>query len=264
MHCGCKSSGGHPGGGETYSGNYAPVTGTEQTAATTEAAPSGETMTINTGAQPPPTTTEQTGAVGEIPSSQIPAFPWPPPQASATAKLLPDFFTNAQTLGGVDKKLSGALGSCKYAQWSYYSVPGGFALITQMEQIEANGKPKKPRWMTTPNSSVRFSLNDYLRALLSAPLGRFRIIAFIVTKYPFSQTNVPVTRNEAMAWLPNGTNILPPPIAGQPYTAGHTCSALIYEFEVSGTNTAVLDMPSPISGKAHLTAAHLAPAKSLE
>jgi uncharacterized protein (TIGR02271 family) len=47
----CSSNKG--GGGEVYSGNYAPVTGTETTtttATTTTAAPSGETMTVNAGA----------------------------------------------------------------------------------------------------------------------------------------------------------------------------------------------------------------------
>lgn len=195
-----------------------------------------------------------------LPASEIPNFPWPPPEASATANLPPDFFKNANVIGDVNKKLSSALLACEYADTSYYAVPGGFALVTRLEQINADGTPKlsPDRWSVIPAHLASFNLADYIKALFGANPGRFRIIVFIVTQHPFSQATAAVSREEAMAWLPNGLNKLPTSIAQEPYSAAYTCTALVYEFELPETkDKAFLNKPSPLAAQTHLSKARL-------
>jgi len=211
-------------------------------------------------APPPPPVAASTNFPGGPVSSRIPDFPWPPPEASAMANLPTQFFAQAHYLRDVESKLSEALSSCEYAQTSYYAVPGGFGLVTRIEQINTDGTPKAPpnRWATATAPPAHFSLSEYMKALLTANAGRFRIIVFVLTKYPFTQTSATVTREEAMTWLPNGANRLPSSIGDEPCTPSHLCTALIYEFELPETkNQAVLNKPSSLSCQAHLAAAHL-------
>lgn len=192
------------------------------------------------------------------PAEEIPRFPWPPPEASATMSLPPEFFSKAKVLGDVERKLSSALGSCDYAETSYYAVPDGFALVTRLEQINPDGMPKAPpdRWSVKTTPLRDFSLGEYIRALFGERPGKFRIIVFVVTPHPFSQANVTVSREEAIAWLPRGLNKLPMSIAEQPYSTSHTCTALIYEFALPETQAkATLSKPSGLSCKTHLSKA---------
>jgi hypothetical protein len=192
--------------------------------------------------------------------NEIPKFPWPPPEASAIANLPPQFFTNAHSLADIEAKLSAALASSDYIQTGYYAVPAGFALVTRIEQINNDGTPKPPpgRWAIKPVRSFNLSLGDYIKALFEATPGRFRVIVFVVTKFAFTQTSIAVTREEAMQWLSSGGNRLPHAIGDQPYTADHICTALIYEFEMPETrDKAILNKASPLTAKAHLTAAKL-------
>lgn len=205
-------------------------------------------------ASPPVASTNAPGGV------DIPSFPWPPPEASASMDLPSKFFVGVTNLHQVDGKLSDALLSCEYAEKSYYSVPGGFALVTRLEQINADGTPKalQDRWSVKTSPMRDFSLSAYIKALFGARPGRFRIIVFVVTDHAFSQAPVPLKREEAMAWLPAGLNRLPPSIGQLSYSPSHSCSALIYEFELAeNAQEAVATRPSSLSGESHLTKAML-------
>ena len=74
------------------------------------------------------------------------------------------------TLGEVARHLEGALSGVGYGERSYYTVPGGFALATRLEQITPDGTPKPDpqRWSTALPEQPVFSLGDYLRALFAA------------------------------------------------------------------------------------------------
>lgn len=201
------------------------------------------------GPSPPPITPE------------IPSFQWPPPQASAMQNLPREFFASAKFLRDVESKLSAALTSSGYATPSHYAVPGGFALVTQLEQINDNGTPKSPpnRWATITVRPTHFTLAEYLTALLRANPGRFRIIVFIVTTKPFKEdTTTVITREQAMQWLPGGVQRLPSSIGDEPFTSEHLCTALVYEFELPETKAkAELKQPSSLTCHDHLTAAEL-------
>jgi len=103
----------------------------------------------------------------------------------------------------------------------------------------------------------QFSLEAFLSALFSRPKGYFQVLAFIVTAAPFTQGQ-PITSDEATAWMRRGANRLPPEISSLPYTPEHSCSALIYEFEIQDRKP-IFRNPGRLTATNHLIAANLLP-----
>lgn len=173
----------------------------------------------------------------------IPAFLWPPPEASASMKIPSQFLIDsnapATTLAQVAQRLESAFAQTGYVERSYYSVPGGFALVSRLEQFNPDGSSKTPpeRWAAEITPPKVFSLSSYMKALFLPQEGHFRIIIFLVTSAPFAQQpeNV-VTQEEAQEWLSGGTQMLPPSLGNSTYSDRHYCVALVYEFEQSSRN----------------------------
>lgn len=191
--------------------------------------------------------------------SDVPEFPWPPPHASASAiipsDLVEDHESDATNLGHVDQTLAHALDAAGYAEVSYFSVPNGFALVTRLERIECDGTPKEPgRWSPEIEhlGFSNFSLRDYLINLFTADPGLYRVIVFIVSPHPFSQSDIIVDRIDATDWLREGLNRLPTSISTLAYTEDFTTTALIYEFEQPESQEPLLKLPSHLSGRTHL------------
>ncbi len=166
-----------------------------------------------------------------------PAFPWPPPRPTVRAVLERDAaFAGAANLGDTAERLSRALRAAGYESPAFYSAPGGYAMAARLEQIEADGTPRPVpmRWSAALPQREVFSLGDYFKALFSAPEGHYRVIVFVVSDRPFATSDTGTSREEADAWLHGGLNVLPAAIAGLPLTAGHACTALIYQFRKQG------------------------------
>lgn len=185
-------------------------------------------------------------------------FPWPPPQASATVNLTGPLLASHKpfaSLGDANVVLQAALQQTGYAETSYYSVPDGFALASKLEQTDPDGpsRPEHDRWSIELQKMSRFSLGDYLRALFTANPGHYRIIVFIVTDVPVTQSSERLTVDEAIAWLRGGQQGLPPEIAQLPWTPATTCTALIYEFirEQQNPQPRVV-VPGALGGMTHL------------
>lgn len=215
----------------------------------------------------PPSPVEEVLVTGSRPIQLIldmPNFPWPPPQASATAVIPDNFFRGARSddilLGDIDTRIKGALDSSEYFERSYYAVPDGFALVTHLENINPDGTPKPgdDRWAIKVGPLRSFSLESYLKALFTSNPGFFRIIVFIVTPHPFTQSDESVSRGKAVSWLHRGSHILPQEIATQPYTDRYSCTALIYEFEkIAGEDIASTVIPGKLPGRTHLERSQL-------
>ena len=139
-------------------------------------------------------------------------------------------------------------------------MPQGFALVSQLEQINSDGTPKDAtfRWTTTIAAPRVFSVSSYFHALLGATPGNYRVVVFIVT--PASLTTKPNTPGfqQAQDWLTGGANKLPNPIRDWPFTADSACTALIYEFEQASRDANAIErLPSALTGQMHLQAAGL-------
>jgi hypothetical protein len=181
----------------------------------------------------------------------VPKLPWPPPVAAAR-DVLPHQLFAAKHFGDVDWMLRTALDANGYAERGYYAVPRGFALVTKLEQIERDGTPKQTdRWSVSAPRLTKFSLQDYITALFSAPSGHYRVIVFVVTDVPFAGSAEKLGDVEAMKWVSGGLNVLPESIAKSANTTSMDCTALIYEFERARNATNLL-LASRIDGHTHL------------
>jgi len=160
------------------------------------------------------------------------------------------------TLKDVAARLENALKRGGYGQFSYYSVPRGFALVTRLEQFKRNGEPadEAHRWTQQIATPPIFSI-DYWASLFIGTTGRYRVIVFAVSDEDFfSQTTgkrVDVEQADKLAI--EGANRLPDVLGSTPYTDRHLCTALIYEFEKTA-----LDSPTEFKENGSLLAeAHL-------
>jgi len=175
--------------------------------------------------------------------------------------LLDSYFVTANgstTLGGVADKLRSAIETAGYQSHRFMPAQGGFALITEFEKISAAGKPDPHQRFNVnlqTNSARFFSLSDYLKALLTADVGHYRISVFIVTSGVVEQAAQGTTAS-ALENL-RGTDVLPPEVRGQPYVPanGSHCTVLVYEFEKPQNGDASLLTPSPVGGRDQLATA---------
>lgn len=220
----------------------------------------------------------------------LPGFPWPPPAASAFGLVplramldqwrsrhywpayphgasvymsppkLEAFYQAEPLLTHADYSLRYILAAAGYSEASYYSVPGGFALVSRMEQIESDGrsKPVPGRWENTSSGNVEFSIANYLRVLFTAPPGYYRILVFVVTPRPFTQSAVAASKETAQSWLGRGSNALPDDIGNRGLSGDFNCTALIYEFEKTADKPAPRSLvPGRLTAATHLAQAGL-------
>jgi hypothetical protein len=174
------------------------------------------------------------------PSDEYPQFPWPPPSPTASykidAQLLSILENKNITLGEIDEKIANALVMAGYTQKAYFAVAdNGFALVTQLEQINQNGTPKEGKERFTDKVPPRKidSWEAYIKALFTpSARGYFRIIVFIVTDKPFSTSGGTPEYPSSVFWLDEGMNVIPPEVAPIKFTQySYTITALVYEFE---------------------------------
>jgi hypothetical protein len=210
-------------------------------------------------APPPPAETTRAATF------KLPTFPWPPPPFSTRMKLDRALLVAGQaapTHGSVATHMEKALAANGYTQLSYYAVPDGFALVTQIERIDAQAaSAAEQRWSTQipAVSLIPFNLEAYLRALLGRNGDNFRVIVFTFTPTPFAAGGATVAPGEAMAWVEKGATALPAALAARPYGEDVVCTALIYEFTISSLGAAA-KRPGDFDGERHLRAAGILPA----
>ncbi|MBK6931888.1 MAG: hypothetical protein IPH12_13900 [Saprospirales bacterium] len=169
----------------------------------------------------------------------LPSFQWPPPECAAHKVLPATLFPAGKTLASVDTRLCRALDARGYAQRSYFQVPNGFALVTQLEQCDQAWKPRKgdDRWKDYPAPERFDDFWDYLESLVLPKSFNFRLFVFVVTDASITLSqDAPVSKEQALAWLQRGGLSLPPALGNQPFGANHKVTVLIYEFEGKGAD----------------------------
>jgi len=191
------------------------------------------------------------GASNAPAAEPIPQFPWPPPKTSLTQVLPSQFTSNLTDLGDVDQKLSFALYNAGYTQRSYYPVPGGFAVVTRVEQFANDGSPtENGRWFNEIPVPKSFSLQGYQSGLFVAPTGHYRVVAFIVTANSLTQPGTSLPKAEEALWA-GGGKTLPSAVASKPLGRAR-CTALVYEFTQESPMHEVKLTPTGLSAETHL------------
>ncbi len=192
-------------------------------------------------------------ALSNIP---IPRFPWPPPQCARRKEIDKALFGTGK-LKDVDALLKSALDKCKYGQQSYYYVPNGFALVTQLEQYNEIGTCKTTdadRWKDYPVPNDMEGWGEMFGRYFNGHTGYFRIFVFVVTDQAYvMDTKKIITKEEGKAWLQAGANTLPDAIGNLSFSKEHKVSVLVYEFEAkSSTNKAEAKCPGRLEPDVHL------------
>jgi hypothetical protein len=182
------------------------------------------------------------------------SFPWPPPRYSAVGIFGQDFprellGDDSATVGTVYKKIYGALTACdpKFVT-GLFGVKGGFALMAEMERVDADGQPAPGRYHFVTGWYPPTSLSDYISRLFLEKPGYFRLIVFAVTDeanaHP-GEENLPPIKNGVGHTLDElGTSSLP--------FKGRQCYALIYSFEKKPGSSTIEPASVPLSAKVHL------------
>ncbi len=180
----------------------------------------------------------------------MPNFPFPPPSCYTRFEIPPTVFNSAKLLGDVDNKLRSTLDNKGYNQRSYFYVPNGFALVTQLEQYNAKDatiRNDATRWLDYPKQEAFSGIMSYIASFIMPNKGYFRLFVFIVTNEPFGGSKQKVSKSEASAWLNQGFNKLPNAIKNAPYTEGYAVTVLVYEFEVPESNRKAKQVcPTPL------------------
>lgn len=101
-----------------------------------------------------------------------------------------------------------------------------------------------------------FSLWDFVKGLLFADPGRFRLIVFIISDQPFAATGKALTAPQGEELLLRGFNapLLDPK---WPFSRRHEVSVLVYEFEKKRNHDAVQVTPGKLLARTHLEKANV-------
>jgi hypothetical protein len=180
---------------------------------------------------------------------------WPVPLPSGHQELTNWRLGGAglATMGQVANKLEAALQAVGYVDRGYYSIPGGFALVTRVEQINPDGttKPMPDRFSSV--LSGPHTLADYLKELFTTQPGYYRILVFVVTDQTIPYTGEHVDQSVANGWLRSASS-LPDGLASEVAKPTAKCTVMIYEFENSGaSDTPATLMPNlSVSTEDHL------------
>jgi hypothetical protein len=185
---------------------------------------------------------------------RLPEFPWPPPRPSAELTLLRTLFPSAKQFE-VGEQLTSALVQAGYSEYSFYSAPGGFALVSRLERVREDGTaaPQELRFLQ-PGAEEPFSLTAYISRLFFAPTGYYRLIVFVVTDQPFTtDASKTIVAEEATRLLRSGANRLPDAYRSRDFSPSHAITALIYEFrkDPGDRDVRTLD-PGRFDGREHL------------
>lgn len=205
-------------------------------------------------------------------SIPLPALqPWPPLSPSTSYLLPRSLFPRCTLFSHLDKRLCQALDAHKYDRRSYFHVPGGFALVTQMEQFKSRNDPnktnkgasldEKSRWVDYPVFEEFQGVWDYLQGLFVARSGYFRVFVFIVTDEPFSNSaRTEPTEGEVRGWLGKGVGWLPEEVGNWKFSERHKVTLMVYEFEAKEIDKkAFFKTAALIQGREHLEKSGIGP-----
>ncbi|MBC7774240.1 MAG: hypothetical protein H7246_02280 [Phycisphaerae bacterium] len=188
------------------------------------------------------------------PYEDMPRFPWPPPHCFLRKTLVNNLATKANFFWQVDLRLQYSLDLKGYSQRSYFQVPGGFAIVTQLEQFDEKGSIREHcRWVDYPVRDFA-SVWDYITALVMDKPGHFRVFVFVVTNQPYEQAKRKASKEEATNWRFQGISGLTSGMSKSEVTDEHHLDVLIYEFEApQSTKACTPKCPCLLDSKTHLT-----------
>ena len=166
------------------------------------------------------------GAIGGI-GKLAPPIPsvslWPPPQPSAIYEI-PRAVNMPESLAPTIDAVQQTVRQAGYPISTWFPVPTGAAIITPLEQTDAEGYPRagESRWSSEVPPLRSTDLHSYAKALLTARVGYYRVLVIVITSYPL-QTGARLSAAEMNAlapWLARQVLSLNPMNSGCPRPTG--------------------------------------------
>ena len=186
-----------------------------------------------------------------------PSLPWPLMQPSDVTEIPLAAHNDGRlrTLGDLANAITRAMSECGYAGFRFYSVPGGFGIITPLEEVRDNGSrlPISERTSIEAPPHSEFDPLWYLRALIGGRVGYYRLLAIIVTPHDLIFDRTEPTSDDAKRLATGSRVVLPQTAQYQPIVRGTRAFAVIYEFSSRDIEkSAQLVRPSHVSASHYL------------
>ncbi len=157
-------------------------------------------------------------------------------------------------LENADSHLRGVLSEAGYSELTYFVLDDGFAQVTRLEKIDAEGRADSGSdRFAGPSTRSRFAcFAEFLKSGFGLREGRYRLFAVVVTAQNFTKGSRKMTRDEAAGWIDEGLVKLPVFLSRLPYSEDHVCTVLVYEFEAGRDGETTTIERSDWEGKTHL------------
>lgn len=185
--------------------------------------------------------------------SVLPTFPNPPPQPSARYIFNSSRIKNAKSYGDINDIVVNCLNHGGYQdKYNYFLFDEGFAIATDMEQIndDASPKPNNERWLQGSVNKFKetWSLRSYISKLFVSQPGYYRTIVFIISNSLNTFSPNDFNKELFSKYISQGAIDLPPGIKSKSLEKNITVTALIYEFKKSENSLNALLITDAIGG----------------
>jgi hypothetical protein len=170
--------------------------------------------------------------------------PWPPPMPTASYAYTPEWVHKHRTIGDLSADIEDVLRNSGYTQFSYTSVPDGFALATRFERIDQIEAPMTDttRWAPLAKDVPKTWL-DAMKSLFVGRQGRCRLFVFFLTTDNRAPSREEPTVDEATKWSLGGNPTLQSDLVDVLLTPKHLFYVYEYEF-VEEASADIVEAPA--------------------
>jgi hypothetical protein len=145
----------------------------------------------------------------------------------------------ASSLGGIAEHISSMLDSAGYTERRWFGINArGLAVITRLEQVEADGTPKRDRWSPEFPDAGSLRVLEYLKETFIPISGYYRVFIFAATDLAFTQGGDEPTLEMVSRWMGSGSASIPEEWGDLPIRPRLSFGAYLYEFSSRSSDVA--------------------------
>jgi hypothetical protein len=203
----------------------------------------------------PPGVVEATLGRPPEPGSVTPLFPLPPPSFTAFARVPAELLGTANTeLATVHGRLLRAFEYLGFPEPAVFQTPGGFALVTNVERIAADGTPMygRDRFTAGKVPLAKFAPEEWMKRFFFGDERQFRLTVVVLAPEKLRGPSLTITEDAAREWIQHGGTALPAAVATTRLVAVSPV-VLFYHFaKTGGTVQLIPETKTPLPGSVHL------------
>jgi hypothetical protein len=190
--------------------------------------------------------------------ADLPYLDWPLPEPNKAKTFRVNELTglDISTIGTISNDLESILKENGYERFSYYHIPLGIAMVTELERITSDGAPHPERWKfgDLKLTTEYFDFTTFLKRFVGVDSGLYRVLVFIIS---YDRLNIEFKQSEQSTQfiqnLPKkGALMLPREFAPLKFEDTMKLSLVIYELELKQTKTEAEFIVSGLQIRDHL------------